>query len=304
MKRLALGSWFGFFALVVFLVVSLIPGTAFGQESRALAYQLSLPADVKKPDLPLSDKTNFGKISDKSVLLEVVLNPDGSVIGIEERILTSKGIKTSTKTYSGDNSIRSLLRYVADMARKKDKDPKETALADVDLMVHASPETPLFHVQRLMQIACEYGICINRFHFNVKDKNTGEKGILSYYLPCFYVDRKDPGEKEFLSRIHIVNLYNSPEGPLYTLEFPPGKGGEEKKFNTMAALIKEIDRAKSKNNKACFTLCLGGIPLQVKEKPVATQYKDFVELMTCLASVGADLKQTKTLMPELKKIKD
>ena len=85
---------------------------------------------------------------------------------------------------------------------------------------------------------------IYRIHFSVKDKTSGEEGVLSYYLP---VDEgltaakkagKDP------SRYQLLFLANE-SSPTYHLcnEGSPEKGGKFKTLKGLESALDELTRA-------------------------------------------------------------
>lgn len=300
--------------LIVLLILSAVvflPEDASAQGSRNLKYRLDLPKEIKKPDLPVSDKAFFGEIPCESVLLELILNNDGSVVGFEKRTLAFMGTKVHATTYKGEGYIRSLLKYAADMKREKKKEEgtaegdenrneeeADSGLADVDLVIYASPDVPVYHFQKLIMIACEYGIQIYRIHIRVKDKETGKDGVLSFYVPCVYVSRDDARQKEFLANTYEVTFENGPRGAGYCLEFPSGKG-DDKMFYSLEKLEKDLDVLKKLNPKARFLFGIGGFPMDLDKKPFTAKVEELVGILTLLASKDADLKCTKRPMPEL-----
>lgn len=289
------------FHLVV-MILCLTPAIVLGQEKRHPAYLLTLPDEIKKPELPRSDQRAFEKIPDKGVLLEILLHEDGSITSFGKRTLSLGGIKVHSKKIKDNTQLRELFYYAVKFGKKESK--VEGALGDVDVVVFSSPKTPLYHLNNLMMIACDFGININRFHFMVRDEKTKKEGCLSYYVPHRFVRKDDPKEKELLSKLYIISLYNDPKGPCYIIEYPPLKKMAQRSFFTLKDLQKEVDAIQEKDQKAYLTFCLGGNPAEIDDKSLATTFKDLIDVLTFLKLKGADLKNPKTLVEEIVEIED
>ena len=253
---------------------------------------LTLPPGIEKPDLPLSDKACFEKIEGRGVRLEVILYMDGSILGFEKKTLSlSEGTENHAVRYEGVDAIRRLLQYAASMGEKKKSGGGKLHTADVDLVVYASGDVLLDHLQRLMFIACEYRIGINRFHFGVKDKKTGDKGLIPYFLPLALgvVKSKGEGGKKAEPERYQVVLYAYPDKPVYALEKMTGERGK-KEYYTFKDLGKALDALKEQKRKAHVVLVLGGVPLETGNQKKTVTLQTFVDLMTFVASRGVDLK--------------
>lgn len=302
-----------FLLLVIFIPLLLSLDRAFAQESRGLAKCLTLPKDTKRPDPPRSDKAYFSEISKKSVLLEVLLNEDGSVLGFEKRTLGDAFNGTShAKLLKWDGNIRALLRFAASQGDRIKLSEEEGAfeLANVDFVIRTSSKTRLLFLQRLLMMAGEDGTLIYRIHLAVKDKETGEEGLLSYYLPSEIAVMDDPDDEGFLLHHYNVTIYAGPGMLTYALE---GLGGsdEMKDVDSLEEVGKMMDKVKAQDPDATFGIAVGGIwldeygqpQMEPLEKHTAT-VQDLVDFMTYMASRGADLKCLKTAVTELVELEE
>ena len=282
------------YGVLLFLFVAIPVDFAVGQNSKIPARQLTLPQDMEKPSLSISKEAFFGEVSKKSTLLEVILNKDGSLIGFEKRTLAG----FHAKRYEGHADFRRLFHFAANLGKREvvSNGKSNDSLADLDLVVYASSKIPLSHFQKMMHVACEDGIGIYRYHIGVQDKETKKKGILTYHIPLVFVKSDDPDQKDFLSNDYCVTLYAWPKGCQY--EFAKPKG-EAEYFDSLAELGKRIDVLKKEHPEARFRFTLGGIPLDAPmEKEESPTVQDLVDLMTLLASKGADLKCRKAKVVE------
>jgi len=258
---------------------------------------------VEKPDLPLSKKACFGKVYEKSVLLEVILNNDGSVLGFEKRTLNLLfSSKVHAKKYTGTGHIRGLLQYASKqggMIKVSEKSP-ELDGADVDLVIYASPDVPLAGLCKLMQVACEENIKIYRYHIGVKDEETGKNGILSYCPPMdIGLPDGDSGEEGKPDRYEVMIWTHSTESAYSIVS----TNKEEKTYKSLDELEKALDDIKKRSPDAEITMGIGGVPLHLRspEKPAVT-VKDLVDVMTLLVSKGAEL--TKPRIDEIEMIEE
>lgn len=302
-----------FLVLLILLPFLLSLDHAFAQERRALAKSLTLPRDTERPDPPKSDKAYFSEISKKSVLLEILLNEDGSVLGFEKRTLGDAFKGTShARVLKWDGNIRGLLKFAASQGDRIKLSEEEGAfeLADVDFVIRTSHKTRLLFLQRLMMMAGEEGTMIYRIHLAVKDKETGEEGLLSYYLPSEIAVMDDPEDEAFLLHHYTVTLYAIPGRLIYELQ---GLGGSDamKEVYSLEEVGKMMDKVKARDPEATFGIALGGIwldeygqpQMEPLEKHTAT-VQDLVDFMTYMAARGADLKCLKTAVTEVMEIEE
>jgi hypothetical protein len=292
-------------AAAVLAIVSLSSPSASGQPAKGLEKQLTLPKDAEKPDPPQSDSACFGKLAG-GVLLEVILYENGSILGFEKRTLQDVMDRTSHAVrFRGDQNIRRLFQYAARLGGTKKLVDSEHALemADVDLVIHAAPGVHFEHFFRLIRVACEDGIRIYRFHLVVRDRETGKKGLLTYYMPGLALTGETPEEKKRVAGMYSVGFWPAPDDLHFTFGKLSGEGSEVT-VRSLKELEEEIEVLQKSNPDASIGLELH-VPLEAPpsvKKPAVM--KDLVDLMTLLGSKGADLKRIETVYREYLEIEE
>jgi hypothetical protein len=230
------------------------------------------------PVLPESDKAFFDAMPEEA-RMEVIVYPDGTYAALGN-------------TDRGTEEIRAaLLRALSFCEQKKmGQGPQARHLTDLDMVIYTSDEVPLSLVLALIKTANEKDIRVFRFHFGVRDRVTREEGILSFYLPVLFGTAS--GEKEEYEgtwlRIRLVQGSYGPEYGMADLNDPEG----EWLFDSLESLDEAIETLRAESSEMDIVLTLEGLLTEQGMQAENTlMMKDFIDLLTFLASKDADLKR-------------
>jgi len=226
------------------------------------------------PPLPLVDRASFHALSDET-RVDVLLLGDGSFkIG-------------KKRCHDFDGVYRSLWWAATFFGRNRT--PGALPLADVDVVVHAAPDSDIDPMATLLQAGSLGEVCINRFHLAVQDTESGQKGYVPVFLPAD-VGLRPGAERAAAPRSEPfeVTLGGGRSGPEYRVtQRSNNETGSFDSLDDLAACLEDI----RKRDRSAGIVCAIGIRQRGGDpsgrRPFTIEH--LVNFLDLLASHGADL---------------